>query len=182
MTTLKRDTAVAHVVAELVARPGEPWTLDEMAGLVHLSRSALTGRFRRATGHSPMRVLREVRMHRARTLLAVERLSVTRVAFEVGYGSVAAFSRAFAVDHGVSPLAWRSGPVAPVGPTSAARRCRPWVPSVPPAPAARPGRTAASAPWPVSGAGHPQDRPADPGRDRRSRADQQQRLDAVPVQ
>lgn len=162
MTTLKRDTAVAHVVAELVARPGEPWTLDEMAGLVHLSRSALAGRFRRATGHSPMRMLREVRMHRARALLAVERLSVTRVAFEVGYGSVAAFSRAFAADHGVSPLAWRAGPAASTPP-----RHRPWVPSVPP---------------PVSGAGHPQDRPADPGRDSRSRADQQQRLDAVPVQ
>lgn len=164
MTTLKRDTAVAHVVAELVARPGEPWTLDEMAGLVHLSRSALAGRFRRATGHSPMRVLREVRMHRARALLAVERLSVTRVAFEVGYGSVAAFSRAFAADHGVSPLAWRAGPPTS---TSTPPRRRPWVPSVPPS---------------ASGAGHPQDRPADPGRDRGSRADQQQRPDAVPVQ
>ncbi|MEV0952745.1 AraC family transcriptional regulator [Promicromonospora sp. NPDC050249] len=194
------DPVVAHVVAELAARPEEQWTLDEMAGLVHLSRSALTGRFRRATGHSPMRMLREVRMHRARTLLAVERLPVTRVAFEVGYGSVAAFSRAFAADHGVSPLAWRTGPPAPVGPTATGAtatgptssldppeawpvsRRRPWVPSVPPAPAARAGRTAASATQAVSGAGHPQDRPADPGRDSRSRADQQQRLDAVPVQ
>jgi AraC-like DNA-binding protein len=158
------DPAVAHVLAELAARPEEPWTPDDMAGLVHLSRSALTERFRRATGHSPMRMLREVRMHRARTLLAVERLPVTRVAFQVGYGSVAAFSRAFAADHGVSPLAWRAGP--PTSTPTPPRR-RPWVPSVPPS---------------ASGAGHPQDRPADPGRDRRSRADQQQRLDPVPVQ
>jgi AraC-like DNA-binding protein len=158
------DPAVAHVLAELAARPEEPWTPDDMAGLVHLSRSALTERFRRATGHSPMRMLREVRMHRARTLLAVERLPVTRVAFQVGYGSVAAFSRAFAADHGVSPLAWRAGPPTS---TSTPPRRRPWVPSVPPS---------------ASGAGHPQDRPADPGRDRRSRADQQQRLDPVPVQ
>jgi AraC-like DNA-binding protein len=160
------DPAVAHVLAELAARPDEPWTPDEMAGLVHLSRSALTERFRRATGHSPMRMLREVRMQRARTLLAVERLPVTRVAFQVGYGSVAAFSRAFAADHGVSPLAWRAGPPTPTPPPTPPRR-RPWVPSVPPS---------------ASGAGHPQDRPADPGRDRRSRADQQQRLDPVPVQ
>jgi AraC-like DNA-binding protein len=158
------DPAVAHVLAELAARPEEPWTPDDMAGLVHLSRSALTERFRRATGQSPMRMLREVRMHRARTLLAVERLPVTRVAFQVGYGSVAAFSRAFAADHGVSPLAWRAGP--PTSTPTPPRR-RPWVPSVPPS---------------ASGAGHPQDRPADPGRDRRSRADQQQRLDPVPVQ
>ncbi|WP_419704027.1 helix-turn-helix domain-containing protein [Promicromonospora sp. NFX87] len=160
------DPAVAHVMAELAARPEEPWTPDDMAGLVHLSRSALTERFRRATGHSPMRMLREVRMHRARTLLAVERLPVTRVAFQVGYGSVAAFSRAFAADHGVSPLAWRAGPPTSTSTPTRPRR-RPWVPSVPPS---------------ASGAGHPQDRPADPGRDRRSRADQQQRLDPVPVQ
>ena len=183
------DAAVAHVVAELAARPDEPWTLDEMASLVHLSRSALTERFRRATGHSPVRMLREVRMHRARTLLAVERLSVTRVAFEVGYGSVAAFSRAFAADHGVSPLAWRAGPTTPaglaplVGPTTPAGlpeawstppRGRPWVPSVPPAPA----RPAPS----VSGAGHPQERPAEPGGHRRDRADHQQQADPVAVQ
>lgn len=174
--TASADAEVAHVVAELAARPEEPWTLDEMAGLVHLSRSALTERFRRATGHSPMRMLREVRMHRARTLLAAERLSVTRVAFEVGYGSVAAFSRAFAADHGVSPLAWRAGSTTPAGPTlptglpeawSAAPRSRPWVPSVPPS---------------VSGAGHPQERPAEPGGHRRDRADHQQQADPVAVQ
>jgi AraC-like DNA-binding protein len=169
------DAEVAQVVTELAARPEEPWTLDEMASLVHLSRSALTERFRRATGHTPMRMLREVRMHRARTLLAVERLSVTRVASEVGYGSVAAFSRAFAADHGVSPLTWRAGPTSPAGPTPAGLpeswadtpRGRPWVPSVPPS---------------VSGAGHPQDRPAEPGGHRRDRADHQQQADPVAVQ
>ncbi|MFI6426201.1 helix-turn-helix domain-containing protein [Promicromonospora sp. NPDC050880] len=177
------DIQVADVVAALAADPGEPWTLDRMAALVHLSRSALTERFRRATGHSPMRMLREVRMHRARTLLAEGSLPVTRVAFEVGYGSVAAFSRAFAADHGVSPQAWRAGPqsagtppaaiaiptgpgpvVAGALPRPADRAGRPWVPSVP------------------SAARHPQDRPAEARRDRRSRTDQQQRLDAVPVQ
>ncbi|WP_454852758.1 helix-turn-helix domain-containing protein [Promicromonospora soli] len=152
------DAQVAEVVAALAARPGEPWTLDRMAGLVHLSRSALTDRFRRATGHSPMRMLREVRMNRARTLLTKQCLAVTRVAFEVGYGSVAAFSRAFAADHGVSPLAWRTGPdAAASGP-------------------AMPGAARASV------AGYPQERPAEPRRHRRSRADQQQRPDAVPVQ
>ncbi|MDR7382262.1 AraC family transcriptional regulator [Promicromonospora iranensis] len=143
------DAQVAEVVAALAASPGERWTLDRMAGLVHLSRSALTERFRRATGHSPMRMLREVRMHRARTLLTEQCLAVTRVAFEVGYGSVAAFSRAFAADHGVSPLGWRAAPAAASD---------------------------------TSGARYPQERPAEPRRHRRARADQQQWPDAVPVQ
>ncbi|MFI2488900.1 helix-turn-helix domain-containing protein [Promicromonospora kroppenstedtii] len=170
------DTLVADVVAALAASPGEPWTLDRMAALVHLSRSALTERFRRATGHSPMRMLREVRMHRARTLLTDRCLPVTRVAFEVGYGSVAAFSRAFASDHGRSPLAWRAEPT-PTGPAAQ------------PAPAARPGPVLVrqARPWvpsalPTSAARHPQDRPAETGRDRGRRADQHQRPDAVAVQ
>ncbi|PUB29785.1 AraC-like DNA-binding protein [Promicromonospora sp. AC04] len=162
------DAQVADVVAALAARPGEPWTLDRMAGLVHLSRSALTERFRRATGHSPMRMLREVRMHEARKLLTRECLPVTRVAFEVGYGSVAAFSRAFAADHGVSPLAWRAAPAPGPGPAPRqARPARPWVPS------AAPG---------TSGARYPQERPAEPGGHRRGRADHQQQADTVPVQ
>ena len=174
------DVQVARVVATLVARPGEPWTVDRMAALVHLSRSALTERFRRATGHSPMRMLRDVRMDRARTLLTDERLPVTRVAFEVGYGSVAAFSRAFAADHGEPPLAWRSvsgrpveqaRPVEQTRPVEQARSpgrgARPWVPSVPPT---------------ASGAGYAHERPADPGSHRRDRADHQEQADAVPVQ
>lgn len=147
------DSQVTEVVAALSARPGERWTLDRMADLVHLSRSSLTERFRRATGHSPMRMVREARMARARKLLADECLPVTHVAYEVGYGSVAAFSRAFAADHGVSPVAWRSMPdrASHVTPrTSVARNS--------------------------------QEGPAEPGGRGRAGADQQQRLDTVAVQ
>jgi len=147
-----QDPEVARVLAVIAERPGEPWTLDRMAALVHLSRSSLTERFRRATGHSPMRMLRQVRMHRARTLLADRCLLVTRIALEVGYGSVAAFSRAFTAEHGgVSPLAWRAAPAG------AARQA-------------------------ASGARQAHERPAETRRHRGARADQEQRTDAVAVQ
>lgn len=103
-----RDAQVADVLAALTSRPGESWTLDRMAHLAHLSRSALTDRFRRTVGRSPMQMVREVRMQRARMLLGEPSVPVTRIAFEVGYGSVAAFSRAFAEQHGASPQVWRS--------------------------------------------------------------------------
>jgi AraC-like DNA-binding protein len=156
------DAQVAEVVAALAERPGEPWTLDRMAGLVHLSRSALTDRFRRATGHSPMRMLREVRMNQARRLLTKQCLAVTRVAFEVGYGSVAAFSRAFTADHGVSPLAWRTAPTSAVAALDPATN----------------GTSANRS----SGARYAHERPADTGGYRRARADHEQQADAVPVQ
>lgn len=101
------DPVVDAVMAVVAARPGEPWSVEEMARLAHLSRSALGERFRRALGRSPVEALREVRMGEARRLLGDASLSVEHVAFAVGYGSAAAFSRAFSAHHGVAPQAWR---------------------------------------------------------------------------
>lgn len=102
------DPAVADVVAALMRDPGRAWTIDGMARLAHLSRSALTERFRRALGRSPSEVLRDVRMQVARKLLRDPDRTVTQVAFAVGYGSTAAFSRAFSAHEGVAPQEWRT--------------------------------------------------------------------------
>lgn len=101
------DPAVVEVVSAVADRPGDGWTVDRMARLAHLSRSALTERFRRTLGLSPVRVLREIRMQQARELLADGTRSVEQVGYAVGYGSPAAFSRAFSGHHRVTPQAWR---------------------------------------------------------------------------
>ncbi|WP_407319097.1 AraC family transcriptional regulator [Isoptericola halotolerans] len=100
---------LARVVSAVSDDPAHPWTLDELARLAHLSRSGLGERFRATLGTSPLQFVREARMHRARELLADDDHSVTHVAFAVGYGSVAAFSRAFTSVHGVTPRCWRAG-------------------------------------------------------------------------
>ncbi|MDM4763829.1 AraC family transcriptional regulator [Galbitalea sp. SE-J8] len=106
------DAAVASVVAALTRAPGESWTLERMARIAHLSRSALTARFTAALGKPPSDVLRDLRMNAARDLLASSTSSVGSVAFAVGYGSTAAFSRAFAAHHGTAPQAWRDARAA----------------------------------------------------------------------
>lgn len=126
------DEAVATVLDAVAARPGEPWSVDTMARLVHLSRSALGDRFRRALGRSPADVLRDVRMRQARLLLAEPGRPVEYVASRVGYGSTAAFSRAFSAHHRMSPQAWRAQAVgtrtaantAPAAPATAAPNSR----------------------------------------------------------
>src|SRR5262245_61141705 len=102
------DPAVTAVVAALTASPAEPWTVGRMATLVHLSRSALGERFRHEVGRSPAQVLREIRMQQARRLLADDLRSVGEVGHAVGYGSVAAFSRAFSAHHLMAPQEWRA--------------------------------------------------------------------------
>ncbi|HZX01422.1 AraC family transcriptional regulator [Kribbella sp.] len=102
------DPLVARVLEAVVADPANKWSVESLASLVHLSRSALSARFQKALGRSPVRVLREVRMGEARRLLSDPRLPVEAVASRCGYGSLAAFSRAFTADHGSSPQSWRT--------------------------------------------------------------------------
>lgn len=118
------DPVVTTVVSAVTDRPGEAWTVERMASLVHLSRSALGERFRRELSRSPVDVLRDARMQEARRLLrggSPGSARVEQVAHAVGYGSAAAFSRAFTSQHGLSPQAWRAAPV-PSGPGGAQRR------------------------------------------------------------
>ncbi|MFG1808214.1 helix-turn-helix domain-containing protein [Streptomyces sp. NPDC049040] len=104
------DARLTALVSALDAHPGRPWTVESMARVAHLSRSSLGERFRRELGRSPAQVLREVRMRHARDLLTGTDRPIERIAFTVGYGSAAAFSRAFSAYHGDSPQAWRSRP------------------------------------------------------------------------
>ncbi|GAA1975871.1 hypothetical protein GCM10009718_10030 [Isoptericola halotolerans] len=99
---------LGRVVAAVSHDPARSWTLEELARIAHLSRSSLGERFRVALGTSPLQFVRQVRMHRSRQLLADDDRSVTHVAFAVGYGSVAAFSRAFTSVHGMTPRCWRA--------------------------------------------------------------------------
>ena len=60
-----------------------------------------------SVGLPPMQYLARWRMQRAARLLADGDATVGAVAFEVGYGSEAAFSRSFKRTVGVSPTEWR---------------------------------------------------------------------------
>jgi AraC-like DNA-binding protein len=106
------DPRLTALVSALEAHPGRPWTVESMARVAHLSRSSLGERFRREFGRSPAQVLREVRMRHARELLAGSDRPIEQIAFTVGYGSAAAFSRAFSAYHGSAPQEWRSRPGA----------------------------------------------------------------------
>jgi transcriptional regulator GlxA family with amidase domain len=70
----------------------------------------LGDRFRALLGKSPIHYLIEWRMQLAAELLRSTHLKLAAVAEEVGYGSEAAFSRAFARHVGTSPAQWRDTP------------------------------------------------------------------------
>lgn len=102
-----RDRWVGRVLAQLHARPAEPWTLEALAEGCGLSRSALHERFVHLIGQPPMQYLAQWRMQLASNLLLQSSASVAAVALEVGYDSEAAFSRAFKRIVGMPPGSWR---------------------------------------------------------------------------
>jgi len=102
-----RDPAIGRGLGLLHGAPAHPWTLDELAEGVAMSRSAFSERFTALVGQPPMHYLAQWRMQLAAGRLATGDAKVAAIAEEVGYDSEPAFSRAFKRLMGVAPAAWR---------------------------------------------------------------------------
>jgi AraC-like DNA-binding protein len=107
-----RDTHVGRALALLHAEPGRPWTVDDLAHAVALSRSALAERFTTLVGESPMQYLTRWRLARAAYMLRAGNEAVARIAERSGYESEASFNRAFKREFGVPPSGWRKAAAA----------------------------------------------------------------------
>ncbi len=82
-------------------------TLAELAALTGLSTFHFARAFKKSTGLPPHAYLRALRRDKAQRLLEETALSITEIAFEVGYESGQALARAFRRETGVSPGEYR---------------------------------------------------------------------------
>ena len=80
-----------------------------LAGRAHFSRDHLDRLIAAATGESPVALRRRLLLERAAWQLAGGTATPSQAAAAAGYGSLAAFSRAFRRAHGVSPSAFADG-------------------------------------------------------------------------
>lgn len=103
-----RDTKVGKALAMLHTRPAHSWTTDELAKAIGMSRSAFAERFTVLVGTPPMRYLTHWRLQLAAVRLRESPRAIAQIAYEVGYESEAAFSRAFKNAFGITPGAWRN--------------------------------------------------------------------------
>jgi AraC-like DNA-binding protein len=102
-----RDPHVARALALLHRDISRPWNVDDLGREVGLSRSALADRFTGLIGMPPMHYVASWRMQVATQKLRNTSASLAQIADLVGYGSEAAFSRAFKKAFGTAPAAWR---------------------------------------------------------------------------
>jgi AraC-like DNA-binding protein len=103
-----RDPRLSRAIVMMHRDPGRNWTVAMLANEAMQSRSVFAQRFLLATGVSPLRYLTDLRMRLAFLKLSREHQPVETVASQLGYGSLAAFSRAFKRSVGLSPGAVRA--------------------------------------------------------------------------
>jgi AraC-like DNA-binding protein len=111
--TAAMDPALGRALTAIHQAPERNWSIDELARLAALSRSAFATRFSARLGQPPGTYALHQRLGHAAHLLRSTSESIGRIAVTVGYTSEAAFSRAFTRAHGHSPRTWRTAQAQP---------------------------------------------------------------------
>jgi AraC-like DNA-binding protein len=101
------DTQIARALQLVHERPAQAWTVEALARAVGLSRSAFAARFTELVAEPPLEYVSRWRMTKAAELLRETILPVAEVAERSGYGSEAAFNRAFKRHEGTAPARYR---------------------------------------------------------------------------
>lgn len=100
------DRRIMAAIRAMALDPVQDWTVDKLAKLAHMSRSAFAARFRRQLGETPMQMLTRIRL-RAAAARMLQGSTIPEAAARFGYASDEAFNRAFKRTFGVTPGRWR---------------------------------------------------------------------------
>jgi len=102
-----RDPVIGQALVFLHKEPAQAWTISNLAKRVGLSRTGLAERFRHFLGETPMAYLARWRLKLGAELLRSTDQSITEIAANTGYGSAAAFNRAFKREFDCPPAQFR---------------------------------------------------------------------------
>lgn len=106
-TTLDYSRRIERVVDHIAAHLDEPLELETLAAVACFSPYHFHRIYRGLMRETVADTLRRLRLHRAAGDLTRSERSIEEIAARAGYGSVAAFTRAFGADYGTPPAAYR---------------------------------------------------------------------------
>jgi AraC-like DNA-binding protein len=102
------DPQIGRTLTAVHDNLARSWTVEELASMAAMSRSAFMDRFAEVCGMPPIRYLTHWRLRSAKSLLVETGRSIATIAAAVGYESEAAFSKAFKREFGMPPSTVRS--------------------------------------------------------------------------
>ncbi|RDI97481.1 AraC family transcriptional regulator [Dyella solisilvae] len=97
------DPRIARVLQAVYDHPGKAWTMQSMAAVACMSRSAFAERFTQLMKVPPIQYVTQWRVSLAEQWLRDRQQSVAGIAQQLGYSSEAAFRRLFKRVSGVCP-------------------------------------------------------------------------------
>ncbi|MEL6660143.1 MAG: ATP-binding protein [Bacteroidota bacterium] len=77
--------------------------MPQISRALAMSRSQIFRKIKALTGHAPTDYIRNFRLHKGRELLLNTDLTISEIAYDVGFSSLSYFSRAFSDVYGISP-------------------------------------------------------------------------------
>ncbi len=112
-TQAGHEARIRRVLDHVQAHLDHPLDLARVAEVGAFSPFHFHRIWRAAMGETPADTVRRLRLHRAAVELATGDAPIARIIRRAGYGSAAAFGRAFADAHGIPPAAFRARHRAP---------------------------------------------------------------------
>jgi len=100
------DPRLARAIDHILENPGALHTVESLADVACMSRSAFSKHFHDAFSRSPMALVNHVRLERAAKMLSTNHGSIEQIGKRVGFSSRSHFSKAFKTHTGVSPAAY----------------------------------------------------------------------------
>jgi transcriptional regulator GlxA family with amidase domain len=101
------DARIRELAQAIEVRCAANPDLAELCAAAGLSRSRLCLVFKAETGVSPVAYVRRARLRRAVELLALTRLSVKQIGFDLGFSTESSFVRSFRRTFGLPPQRYR---------------------------------------------------------------------------
>ncbi len=105
-----RDRPLCHALELLHRQPEVPWTIDDLAKQVALSRATLVRRFRESVGFPPIEYLTRWRLLKAHQQARYSADTIDQIASQVGFSSAQSLTRAFKRFFGITPSSLRQRP------------------------------------------------------------------------
>ena len=103
-SVLEEDPFLVRVRAIVMAELADDnFSLKELSEKLHLSRSQLHRKIKAVTGMSTAIFIRTIRLHEAKNILASTHLTISEIAYQVGFKSPVYFSQIFKQTFGESP-------------------------------------------------------------------------------
>jgi AraC family transcriptional activator of pobA len=106
--TLSESSLLQKFRAQIEAHYLTHWRVADYARVLNVSPTHLGRLTRAATGVSPLQLIESRCLREARRQLAYTNLSITTIAYALGYADPAYFSRVFTRDAGISPRDFRA--------------------------------------------------------------------------